>query len=106
MNPNDRGYLSGELKDAIVAAYGSVDAFKDVFAKAETATGERRERVAFSMPLLSSKGTLTGFMTWHPASAAASTSAKQTAQSAAAGLKAISEKNGMLMKATRPKHLM
>ena len=34
MNPEGKGYLSGELKDAIVAAYGSVDAFKDVFAKA------------------------------------------------------------------------
>lgn len=34
MNPEDKGYLSGELKDAIEAAYGSVDAFKDAFAKA------------------------------------------------------------------------
>ena len=34
MKPEGKGYLSGELKDAIVAAYGSVDAFKDVFAKA------------------------------------------------------------------------
>ncbi len=34
MNPEDKGYLTGELKDAIVAEYGSVDAFKDVFAKA------------------------------------------------------------------------
>ncbi|PHQ55429.1 MAG: superoxide dismutase [Lutibacter sp.] len=34
MNPEDKGTLSGELKDAIVAEYGSVDAFKDVFSKA------------------------------------------------------------------------
>ena len=34
MNPEGKGYLSGELKDAIIAAYGSVDAFKDVFSKA------------------------------------------------------------------------
>lgn len=34
MNPEDKGYLSGELKDAIEAAYGSVDSFKDAFAKA------------------------------------------------------------------------
>ena len=34
MNPEDKGYLSGELKDAIETAYGSVDAFKDAFAKA------------------------------------------------------------------------
>ena len=34
MNPEGKGYLSGDLKDAIVAAYGSVDAFKDVFSKA------------------------------------------------------------------------
>ena len=34
MNPKDRGYLSGELKDAVVAEFGSVDAFKDAFAKA------------------------------------------------------------------------
>ena len=34
MNPNDKGELSGELKSAIEAAYGSVDAFKDAFAKA------------------------------------------------------------------------
>jgi len=34
MNPEDKGYLSGELKDAIEADYGSVDAFKEVFAKA------------------------------------------------------------------------
>lgn len=34
MNPEDKGYLSGELKDAIVAEFGSVEAFKDAFAKA------------------------------------------------------------------------
>jgi len=34
MNPEDKGRLSGPLKDAIEAAYGSVDAFKDAFAKA------------------------------------------------------------------------
>ena len=34
MKPEGKGYLSGELKDAIIAAYGSVDAFKDVFSKA------------------------------------------------------------------------
>ncbi len=34
MNPEDKGYLSGELKDAIEAEFGSVDAFKDAFAKA------------------------------------------------------------------------
>ena len=34
MNPEEKGYLSGELKDAIEAEFGSVDAFKDVFAKA------------------------------------------------------------------------
>ncbi|WP_298364187.1 superoxide dismutase [uncultured Lutibacter sp.] len=34
MNPEGKGYLSGELKDAIIAEYGSVDAFKDAFAKA------------------------------------------------------------------------
>lgn len=34
MNPEGKGYLSGELKDAIVAEFGSVDAFKDAFAKA------------------------------------------------------------------------
>ena len=34
MNPNNRGELTGELKSAIEAAYGSVDAFKDAFAKA------------------------------------------------------------------------
>jgi Fe-Mn family superoxide dismutase len=34
MNPEGKGYLSGELKDAIIAEFGSVDAFKDAFAKA------------------------------------------------------------------------
>ncbi len=34
MNPEDKGYLSGELRDAIEAEFGSVDAFKDIFAKA------------------------------------------------------------------------
>ena len=34
MNPEGKGRLSGELKDAIEAAYGSVDEFKAVFAKA------------------------------------------------------------------------
>jgi Fe-Mn family superoxide dismutase len=34
MNPNDRGYLSGELKDAIEAAYGSKDTFIEAFSKA------------------------------------------------------------------------
>lgn len=34
MNPNNKGELSGALKDAIVAAYGSVDAFKEAFSKA------------------------------------------------------------------------
>ena len=34
MKPEGKGYLSGELKDAIIAAYGSIDAFKDIFAKA------------------------------------------------------------------------
>ena len=34
MNPNDRGYLSGELKDAIEAAYGSKDEFIAAFSKA------------------------------------------------------------------------
>jgi len=31
MNPNDKGRLSGELKDAIESAFGSFDAFKDAF---------------------------------------------------------------------------
>ena len=34
MNPEDKGYLSGELKDAIEAEVGSVDAFKEAFSKA------------------------------------------------------------------------
>ena len=34
MNPKDRGYLSGELKDAIEAQFGSKDAFIEAFSKA------------------------------------------------------------------------
>ena len=34
MNPNGRGNLSGELKDAIIAAFGSKDAFIEAFSKA------------------------------------------------------------------------
>ena len=34
MNPEGKGYLSGALKDAVEAEFGSVDAFKDTFAKA------------------------------------------------------------------------
>ncbi|QTE24030.1 superoxide dismutase [Polaribacter cellanae] len=34
MNPEDKGYLSGELKDAIEAAFGSKDKFMDAFSKA------------------------------------------------------------------------
>lgn len=34
MNPEGKGRLSGDLKDAIEAAYGSFDAFKDEFSKA------------------------------------------------------------------------
>src|SRR5690606_12433336 len=34
MNPEGKGYLSGDLKDAIVDQYGNVDAFKDAFSKA------------------------------------------------------------------------
>ncbi len=34
MNPEGKGRLSGELKDAIEAAFGDVDAFKDAFSKA------------------------------------------------------------------------
>ncbi|GGG37628.1 superoxide dismutase [Bizionia arctica] len=34
MNPEGKGYLSGDLKDAILEAYGTVDAFKDAFSKA------------------------------------------------------------------------
>ena len=34
MNPEDKGYLSGELKDAIEAAYGSKEGFMEAFSKA------------------------------------------------------------------------
>lgn len=34
MNPEDKGYLSGDLKDAIEAAFGSKEAFIDTFSKA------------------------------------------------------------------------
>ncbi len=34
MNPSDKGTLSGELKTAIEAQFGSVEAFKDAFSKA------------------------------------------------------------------------
>lgn len=34
INPEDKGYLSGELKDAIEAAYGSKDEFIAAFSKA------------------------------------------------------------------------
>ncbi|MFL1012376.1 superoxide dismutase [Flavisericum labens] len=34
LSPEDRGYLSGELKDAIEAAYGSKEAFIEAFSKA------------------------------------------------------------------------
>ena len=34
MNPEDRGYLSGKLKDAIEAEFGSKDAFIEAFSKA------------------------------------------------------------------------
>ncbi len=34
MNPEDRGYLSGELKEAIEAEFGSKDEFINVFSKA------------------------------------------------------------------------
>ncbi len=34
MNPEEKGELSGELKDAIINEFGSVDAFKDAFSKA------------------------------------------------------------------------
>jgi Fe-Mn family superoxide dismutase len=34
MNPEDKGYLSSELKDAIEAAFGSKDAFMEAFSKA------------------------------------------------------------------------
>ena len=34
MNPEDKGYLSGALRDAIIDAYDTVDNFKAVFSKA------------------------------------------------------------------------
>ncbi|MBD0823224.1 superoxide dismutase [Aestuariibaculum marinum] len=34
MNPEDRGYLSGELRDAIEAEFGSKEAFIEAFSKA------------------------------------------------------------------------
>ena len=34
MNPNDKGTLSGELKDAIEAVFGSEEVFMDAFSKA------------------------------------------------------------------------
>jgi len=34
MNPNNKGELSGDLKEAIDAAFGSFEAFKDVFSNA------------------------------------------------------------------------
>ncbi len=34
INPNDRGTLSGDLEGAIVASFGSVDAFRDAFSAA------------------------------------------------------------------------
>ena len=34
MNPENKGYLSGELKDAIEAAFGSKEAFMEAFSKA------------------------------------------------------------------------
>ena len=34
MNPNNKGRLSGKLRDEIEKTFGSVDAFKDLFAKA------------------------------------------------------------------------
>ena len=34
MNPEGKGYLSGELKDAIESEFGSVDTFKEAFSKA------------------------------------------------------------------------
>ena len=34
MNPNNKGGLSGELKEAIMAEFGSFEAFKDAFSKA------------------------------------------------------------------------
>ena len=34
MNPNDKGFLSGELKTALTAAFGSFEGFKSSFSKA------------------------------------------------------------------------
>ena len=34
MDPNDRGRLSGELREAVDSKFGSFDAFKDAFSKA------------------------------------------------------------------------
>ncbi len=34
MNPNDKGFLSGELKTALTAAFGSFEDFKSTFSKA------------------------------------------------------------------------
>ena len=34
MSPENKGNLSGELKEAIISAFGSVDAFKEAFSKA------------------------------------------------------------------------
>ena len=34
MNPNDKGELSGELKDAMMSVFGSFEAFKDAFSSA------------------------------------------------------------------------
>ena len=34
MNPDSKGRLSGQLKDAIVSAFGSVDVFNETFSKA------------------------------------------------------------------------
>ena len=34
MNPNNPGALSGDLKDAVMAEFGSFEAFKDAFSKA------------------------------------------------------------------------
>jgi superoxide dismutase, Fe-Mn family len=36
MNPNDKGILSGSLKDAILAAYSTIENFEAEFAKAAT----------------------------------------------------------------------
>lgn len=34
INPNDKGRLSGQLKDAIESAFGSIDTFNETFSKA------------------------------------------------------------------------